>query len=711
MPNERENFYQPLTVSEYNIAGNVLRAYYDMDHKLVFVLDMTVDETKPNVLLVINPDGDRKWDDILMNEYGVDLETVRPKKDNKYQKLDIEYAGLAAYDALISVHNAGADTSDALVALREFRHGAAMRAALERLAAAELTAERARETIDKADETVGQLQTKLKTLRTKLTAQRREIGREPTKQSAAKILRTESQIDATGDKLDRAKKRLSNAHKRLAAAVDDADAAREILNALGIDDANVPAMPAPTSLATVKSAPVPMENVPQFTEIVPYDEGVDDDDEELEEPQVDDMDEEVKPLFDEDPNVLDENIAFKPVDFGGSTPVVPVEKSDNVAPLTFTPPVIEEEIDEDFVAPVPVLDTLTSVDTSDAKIDSELLATNVPTDMPVPIENEELHVAPVVQDTPQPMPEISPAPLDSGFRPVSPIASEPVTEVTDGASSHAKPTVLYYVMLIALIVLSIFTLWMYQRSANDNLPELGAKSVVEPVVEVEQVTEPGAPSPFIEDAMVVDTSVAEPFAVEADLDESDVLPLPSEVMIAEEIPLETVPVVPEANVPVAEAVQEVIEMADVPVVPVEPVAVEPEPQSPFISDEVVEPVIISPVPDATVNKPEYSVSPQEKPVVAEPEYDVVAEPVVQYDTVPVVQYNTEPEYYNYEEPEPTYEPEYYAQETFVETSGGCAGGGAPDADGCCPGENLMDAGGGQYLCCDESTGDCFDPMN
>ena len=94
MQNERENLYQPLTYADYDISGNVLRAYYDADGKIVFVLDYTETQVKPNVLLVINPVGDRKWDDILANDYGLDLETVRPKKDKKNQKLDIESAGM-----------------------------------------------------------------------------------------------------------------------------------------------------------------------------------------------------------------------------------------------------------------------------------------------------------------------------------------------------------------------------------------------------------------------------------------------------------------------------------------------------------------------------------------------------------------------------------------------------------------------------------------
>ena len=78
-----------LTPREYDIAGNSFRAYRDSDGKLVFVIDNTLNERKTNVMLVINPVGDRKWDDILANDYAVDLETVRPKKDNKPNTFNI----------------------------------------------------------------------------------------------------------------------------------------------------------------------------------------------------------------------------------------------------------------------------------------------------------------------------------------------------------------------------------------------------------------------------------------------------------------------------------------------------------------------------------------------------------------------------------------------------------------------------------------------
>lgn len=194
-----------LTSREYNISGNIFRAYYDADNKLVFIIDNTLDDRKPNVLLVINPVGDRKWDDILANDYIVDLETVRPKKDNKYQKLDIEYSGLSVYDNLIRAYDDGDDLSGPLAELSEFRDAASRRAATERLAAAEAKAARSRETIVKANDTIAELRARLRQLRTRMAQQKKQVGREPTKQSASKILKTDAQIDATNERLRRAK--------------------------------------------------------------------------------------------------------------------------------------------------------------------------------------------------------------------------------------------------------------------------------------------------------------------------------------------------------------------------------------------------------------------------------------------------------------------------------------------------------------------------
>ena len=688
MPYERENFYQPLTYTDYDIAGNAFRAYYDADQKLVVVLDFVVNDVKPNVLLVINPVGDRKWDDILMNDYAVDLETIRPKKDNKYQKLDIEYTGLAEYDNLVRAYNDGGDLSGALADLMAFRHQAARRAALERLGAADIVAERARETIEKTNETINAQQVRLKGLRGKLADYRRGVGKEPTKESAAKILRAESQIDATNDKLARAKKRLVSAQHRLDVATDDAEIARGILarldNLVG-GDINLPAAPAPTNVAEFEQPSVPMTQVPQFTEIAPYEQST------AQEPKAEDMaEDEVKPLFDKDPEILDEEIAFKPIDFNVSAesvvPAVPAidEYSEPapIAPLSFVPPVQTQPVEPSVS---PVLDSLTSVDMPSEHIDSELLATIEPAPLPqefvapvpepAPVVSE---VQPVVDVLPsqsvvqsvQPMPEISPAPIDSGMRPVSPITG--VVAETATPVRH-KPTALYYIMLVVLIVLSIFTLWIYQKSANDTVPELGAqtKPIVEEVAEVQekQETVADAPSPFIAQVEVAESQVQEPEVV---VEPTPALPEPE----VADIELEPVPATPAVPVQVAE---DVVPTVEIPATPepaeepiAEPVVVPVEPESPFLTDEMVVATPPKPIVDVIVDKPAYNVSQNEKMFVAAPEYETDV-----------------------------------AVEEEIET---CADGAAPDADGCCAGEELSDMGDGTLMCCAIGTDECFPPM-
>ena len=754
MSNEREDFFQPLKFVDYDIAGNVFRAYYDMDGKLVFVIDFLINDTKPNVLLVINPVGDRKWDDILMNDYGVDLETVRPKKDNKYQKLDVEYTGLAEYDALIQAHEDGDDIADALADLQSFRYMAAMRAALERMAAAELTASRARETIDKADESVQELQTRLKVLRNKLTVQRRDIGKEPTKQSAAKILRTESQIDLINEKLLRAKKRQANAKHRLNLAIDEAEIAREILDVLedaeNIDDnvQNLPAepietavapiqdghddvlviRPAPTSVVPHEDAPVPMMPESKVTDVVKYDDD-DDFDDDSDEEYDDGSNQEVEPLFSEDPKILNEDIAFQPIDFGAeisdvvtnepSVPSdsVPKQNVPEIPPLVFTPPVTstpvvhEEVVAEPEVAPVssPVLDSLTPIP-EENQMDVELMANiegpvvaPVEANMPRPespmVTEEETGAKQTVSDD-SVMPEIEVASDNSGFRPLSPIAAQPVAQTGGADNTQHKPTMLYYGLLIVLIVLSVFTLWIYQRSLNDAVPELGAQTqvvaeeavadsvVADDVVVTNEVE--SLDNPFLDTEMAIET-VAETENVVAD--EPQVMPMPVEVAVSDSVVADDV----------AETLVESEESAILPVVedttPEEaavatdtPVVAEP---AQMADDEVVESAVAISTEDILAKKPVYGVNREEAVFVADSEYETDA---------PAVGTAVEPAYYQAEQPV------VVDDETVVAADDlSCEDGTLPDADGCCGDEVLMDIDG-RAACCSETSGDCFDPL-
>ncbi|MBR5625697.1 MAG: hypothetical protein IKW67_02875 [Alphaproteobacteria bacterium] len=737
MQNERENLYQSLTYVDYDIGGNVFRAYYDADKKIVFVVDYLETDVKPNVLLVINPDGNRKWDDILMNDYGVDLETVRPKKDNKYQKLDIEYAGLAQYDALVRAYENGDDLNAELADLNAFRHDAAMRAANERLGDAGLTIERSRETIEKTTQTISELQTRLKVLRAKLAELRRGIGREPTKQSAAKILKTEAQIDTTTEKLARAKKRLLSAQQRLDNATEEEQVAREILERLGKQE-NLPARPIVTAAAVVDVPEVPAVIEKNKTDIIPF--------ETESEPGVEGMaDEEVKPLFDKNPNILDDEIAFKPIRFDDSDVSDEVGKDDEeykdvveipenigsvIQPLSFTPPVsmvpIAEESDQEFQEmPIarPVLDTIAPITENDdvpVKIDSELLGgwdvpeIEVPAPAPIvepvptlgisdvkgvedaPViaeenidEEETVDVhAPVVSSLPTERPDVVIAPISSGFRPVSPIAGD-VPAVADNSNVvRQKPNVLYYIMLVVLIVLSVFALWLYQNSVNDNTPALISNTTTEAEDFVETKTVDVAPAvqsveevaeiPFV--GVVETVSVAEPEPVIDVV--PDVMPEPVidqdktetvvDVSVTETVPVIEEPVVEDANV--------------VPAVVAEP---------------TVAPVVVSEE-EIIASKPAYNVSQNEKMFVADDEY-VVAEPTAA-KPIAMVDPNVD-----YDEPTVVAPQEEYVdvQEVVYDT---CSDGNPPDENGCCAGENLMNVGGGVYQCCAESTGECFDPM-
>ena len=736
MPSEKEK--PVLKSQDYEIGGNTLRAFYDARGKLVFVLDYYTSDIKPNVLLVMTSHGDRKWDDVLANEYGVDLETVRPKKDNKYQKLDVEYDGLVVYDNLIRAYTDDGDVDAALRDLDEFRTASCRRAAMERLDVARAVAENARETIDRAGDSIVELQAKIKTMRAKLQSLRRNIGREPTKQSAAKILKTEARLEMLNSKLNRAKRRLENATKRLDAANDDMAAAQRVLDLIPDNGGNMH-----RKFKTVETKrPAPEKKLPV---VAPDDEPMDDDagddasDDEFDDDDnwiVDDdaddnapeSNDDVKPLFDKDPNIMDEKIAFKPISFDESwkttteheesntiidqenveenddMPVVDVDKDsrENDEPVAdeksaLVPPkpimdvvrvpdgydtepqekldsVFSESVNDtiDYGAPMatdavsdedksdnaPVLDSLTNVDdvpapTTDTAVDvsprpvDDIIS---PTNYMMPENTNNMDnadndvVAPDVPDMSAiaevnesndnnngignniviPAPVVDNRHADNVVRPMSPGARPVVAATPVARDNNQRPSLLYYVLLLVLIALSVFTLWLYQRSnvSPDAVPELVADNA--PVVmsqdEIEN-TDVADENPFVaigDEAKTVDASVIEG-AVENSLNK-------------------------------------IVAAADI---EPEPVVVEPEPEpEPYVEpQEIVEPQ------PTVVNKPEYKVS---------------------------------------------------QENVFVGSGGGvnenlCDGDVAPDANGCCPGETYSLVNN-QRVCCPDVGGDCFPPL-
>lgn len=671
MSSKRENITSTITSRQYQIGENRLVAYFDNTGRLVFVLDETTSDTKPNALLVIDSDDGRKWDDILVNDWNVDLETVRPKKDNKYQKLDIEYTGLDIYAELLRAYDNDENLSDALRRLGAFRNAAVRRSATERLDAATATADMARDTIERTNTTISELQSRVRELRAKLSQQRKSIGREPTKQSASKILRTEAQIDAAAEKLNRAKRRLTNAQRRLVVADDDARAARDILVRVPNDDVasveHAITTPQPTNLTITTEQQI--------------------------EPKAEQMaDEEVKPLFDKDPEILDEEIAFKPIEFGSSAttpvpdaapqfdaPTFAEEDTTSVAPLSFVPPVSPHMHDADNAPQqMPLRDDAPRV-SEPAR--APMLDSLQPSAMDVaqPVANPAVmpQQAPVAA---APVPPAYPA-ATPNVRPVSPITGVAPVAVDENGGRSQKPNLMYYIMLLLLIVMSIFTLWLYQQRSGDTVPDLTASV-------------PAATSTASDTAKTEsDTNATSPFISESEI-------VTAQQVVAKEPVAEQVAPAPVVSQPEPEPVPVTAsEPEPVPVAPVSEPEPEPVPVTPVVSEP--EPVVVPSVPtiiptteperviaseeEVIASKPAYSVSQQEKMFVASPNYDT--ETIIKYDDV------------------------YDDADKDTADTPVCEDGKTPDAYGCCTGEVYSDMGDGTSACCVIGGDECFPPLN
>lgn len=488
MPREKKSF-QKLHSVDYDINGYAFRAWKNDADELIFVVDETVDEFKPNVLLVLNARDDRKWDDILANDYGIDLENVRPKVDNKYQKLDIEYNGLDVYAQLIDEYERGAGLTAIIADLIDFRDTAARRSAMARLSVANETIAAAEDTILRAERAKAGLRDRRRNLRARLNKQKEYIGREPTKQSASKILRTESQIDTTNEKLARADKRIENAKHRIEIATEDANAARDLLARRRLVKVTEDNVTDKISVPTKRKAPSAKVNKQVNTEdkkdeityfpVPDYEYKSQPRDEKM-------SDEEVKPLLDQDPEILDEEIAFKPVEFDDIKPRVEEkapakkeyvepkmdtsgERADTVArPLAFSSAEndtsqtdrYEEKIEEK--EETSVMDTITTVEKPDVA-DTDTTGRTINTQY----------------DNAEPIRPAGPAervvPTNSGYaRPISPITGN--TPVRPVGKETDRPSFAYYLLLILLIALSVFTLWLYQKKNGGSVPFLNAST-------------------------------------------------------------------------------------------------------------------------------------------------------------------------------------------------------------------------------------------
>ena len=469
---ERDNDFVPVvplgnsggepSIESYEIDGLRLEAAYDGSHRLLFVLDRTKDAILPNVVLVIAGRDGRKWDDVLENDFGISPETVRPRVNNKYQKLDIDYEGLDHYADAIRTKDAAA--------LYKWRLLSAERQKELRMIDASHEIELARATIAEAEKTIDELDELIHAQKNKLRAAKKAIGTEPPKDSAAKILRFEARIERATLKKARSMRRLKRAQKRIDSATDLLNNYKKTLIPRGIEMS---------------------EN-------------------------------DVQPLFTENPDIMDNENAFKPVSFA-RPPQAPAEI-----------PSVQSNVPGPFPE-----------------------ASTIPQPMPQfapPPMAEPVMPPPPPQYAPPPQPAYmsppimpaSPAPMPIE-RPVNPAGGFDVKISATPASERASGA--YYMLLLLLIGLSIFTLYLYQKKMNSaDIPHIAAAQTdivePEPLAEPEPIVEP-EPIPDVLPEPVVEIIEAEPVVFEEpDLEaESPIMDAePVEVIeIIEEPPFEPEP--------------------------------------------------------------------------------------------------------------------------------------------------------------------------
>lgn len=371
----------------FDIDGILIRACYDASHRLLFVLDMTQDKILPNTLLVLDNKNNRKWDDVLASDFGVDPEEVRPRDGSRYEKLDINYTALNYYNDAIATGSA-----DTLTAIRreiaeqqkEFRGGAAYR-----------EIELAQATVLEAKKSLAEIEDFIHLQKGKLKTAKEKVGKEPPKETAAKILRYEARLEKAALKKERAERRLKRAENRI-------DKAKSLLH-------------------NYKSIVLPDDPFNGEREM-----------------------NNIQPIINEDPNIMDPTNAFKPVNFGSSPTMAPT-----FAEAPPPPPMPEP------VRPAP-----------------QFVQPPVQSFVPEPV----IEQAPPPSFAPPQPPQFAPPPPppvlgDQGLPPPPPPPSGMNAAIKN--AKNGRPGGAYYLMLMMLIGLSIYTLYLYKENMNpESMPHI-----------------------------------------------------------------------------------------------------------------------------------------------------------------------------------------------------------------------------------------------
>lgn len=463
------------------IAGDIkFSAWIDTHGHVAWALDTTRDRVLPDAMLVIDRDDnlpDRKWDDILTKDFDTDPEIVRPREDNKYQKLDISYDGLSIYQAAVDALETGGKVSDSVLrALGNFRINAGAANAMKRIADNQEILDKVSNTLVVSDKTALKIKGDIALLKERLASQKSAMGFEPTKAAAAKILKTQSQIEAAQEKSKknalrkkRTEKKIANANEEIKTWTDQL----EYLQGLG---------------ATLPDADEPIE------------------------------DSNVAPLIQTDPNIVDEEKAFQAIDIEQPEEAEEETKEGETEMPTEFKPMSWDAPEPEIPAQTPAaqVETLvqpvvqTPTESRAAQV-SDVESAAYPSFAP-PVSNaypmqtrapqidqsEPVPVAPAEIPVPSSFaPNFTPAPATDDFRP-APAApqSAPETEgqmITQARedAKRAEPGSGYYLLLLLLVIASIATLYIYQKRLGDRImphlePAVEIAAEPEPVVDIVQ---------------------------------------------------------------------------------------------------------------------------------------------------------------------------------------------------------------------------------
>ncbi|MDR0449009.1 MAG: hypothetical protein LBG89_00920 [Rickettsiales bacterium] len=432
---------------DFSAGGISFSAWLDTHDHAAFVLDMTRDDILPDAMVVIDQDAsnpDRKWDDILRKDFDTDPEIVRPRQDNKYQKLDILYMGLSVYQAAVDHMMTHGDASGEIIRdIGSFRLNAAAASAAKRIADNRVILKKVSKTMESTKKTAAKIRAEIAQLTERLAAQKTAAGFQPSRAAASKILKTQSMIEALQEKDERNDTRAKRTAKKIAAArreIQEFADRLERLRGLGAETA-------------------PLADADDYDEY-------DYDGDESESPAI-------APLLDDDPNIVDKSKAFQKVDYKEremQAEFKPMQWAADVDEVETPTPKTESRIDE-----VPA-----------SGVSSGRLSATPPASMP--------SFAPPVSSG-QPVPENPMSSPASGFaaqpgtssayvprqpmpaaRPDAAPGAQAAAVARSGDTGGRKPSEPgggYYMLLLVLIVVSIATLYVYQDKLNTRiLPHL-----------------------------------------------------------------------------------------------------------------------------------------------------------------------------------------------------------------------------------------------